>query len=202
MVDWDRREFVFISKEIKQVISFVMIPCRNTCICISSNKQERVGVLFYYIVNSILESHQLLHEVVFPACCAEIHGDMNAGLVARLLEYKDKNATTRGLKYGDVGIKMFLPHCQSATMGSRFYKREQIIMAIFRIKIETILVTKNIESKRSIRKVEPRFGNEDEGWILILYDFKKIEFITIQAFYIPNEVLYNNVLMSIEHQRY
>ena len=94
MVDWDRREFVFISKEIKKVISFVMLPCRNTCICISSNKQERVGVLIYYIVNSILESHQLLHEVVFLACCAEIHGDMNAGLVARLLEYKDKNATT------------------------------------------------------------------------------------------------------------
>ena len=70
-------------------------------------------------------------------------------------------------------------------------------MAIFRIKIETILVTKIIESKRSIRKVEPWFGNEDEGWVLILYDIKKIEFITIESFYIPNEVLYSNVLVSI-----
>ena len=61
-------------------------------------------------------------------------------------------------------------------------------MAIFRIQIETVLVTEILEDKRSIREVEPRFCYRDQGYIMIFDYLEKIKFVTRYPFYVPSQV--------------
>ena len=67
---------------------------------------------------------------------------------------------------GDIRIQFFLPEGESTTMSTRFLEGQQVVKSVFRIEKVVIKITYLISSKWSIRKVEPGFAEEDEGWIL------------------------------------
>ena len=63
-------------------------------------------------------------------------------------------------------------------------------MAILRIEEVAVIVQVLFQDKRGVRKMEPRFTDEDEGWIFILYNLEQIKYITGETFNVPGKILY------------
>ena len=70
-------------------------------------------------------------------------------------------------------------------------------MAILGVEKVAVLVKVLFQEKRGIRKMQPRFTDEDEGWIFILYNLEQIEYITGKTLNVPCQILYVQTNTSI-----
>ena len=62
-------------------------------------------------------------------------------------------------------------------------------MAVLRIEKELVVGKEHLKGEGSIREMDPRFTDVDQGWVLVSGDLEEIVEVTRETFDVPSNAL-------------